>query len=778
MIRSSLIKNRFKNRDRHLIYSPRYRKLGVCPYFSIILCAVTLLFSTVHTAFAEDAKPKTPIVVNGDKVEYLYEQKKVVGTGNISIDYEGVMLTCEKVVVYLDTREAIAEGDVKITQKDTYMTGEKINYNFDKRTGKAIDAYVNYVPFYGKAKDVEKVGENQTNLERGQITTCDLDNPHYRIQAKQVKIYTEDKVIAKHVLLFVGNVPILYLPYWVQPLNVPSTGITTMVGHDSDWGYYVLNSLKFDYGDLFKGRWRLDYRTSNGLAAGVDDNYKLPGLGEGAIRFYFAQENDDTLSHKPITREEGKYRFQVRHKWQVLEDTLFTLELNKVKDDNFMKYYFEKEWEEQGQPDNYLSFVTTKPDYTTTFLARVRLDKYYDVVQRLPEYTIDVPQYNIKYNGESSPLYYSMQTSGAYLQRASRNNSSIGPMQKDRDVIRLDTYNRLNYPVKLLKSFNTTPYMGMRQTYYSRNALGRTNIVRGVFNAGVDNSIKFYKIYDINTNALDLNINKLRHVVTPMVNYYYTHQPTVSNEVLMQFDGIDAIKEDNGIFISVENKLQTKRGGVSVDLVDFIISSDYKFKLKEDVFPEFKNSDYKTRKFTSVDMQLELKPYPWIYSLAKMRINTKQELPESASIDFVGGKEADRSLAFGYRYEHSFDPAIAADPDTNGNIVNYLTTDLIYRFNEFWMARIYWRANLNKGYLDEQQYTISRDLHCWVLEFTYDIRPYQNNKTITDQIFWFALRLKAFPDQPLGIRRSYSRTRAGEPGDKDFRESQSVGFVN
>ena len=96
--------------------------------------------------------------------------------------------------------------------------------------------------------------------------------------------------------------------------------------------------------------------------------------------------------------------------------------------------------------------------------------------------------------------------------------------------------------------------------------------------------------------------------------------------------------------------------------------------------------------------------------------------------------------------------------------------------NEFWKARIYWRTNLNKGYLDEQEYTIYRDLHCWILEFTYDLRPYQDNKTITDQIFWFALRLKAFPDQPLGLRRSYSRTRAGEPGDPGFYERQSVGF--
>jgi hypothetical protein len=81
---------------------------------------------------------------------------------------------------------------------------------------------------------------------------------------------------------------------------------------------------------------------------------------------------------------------------------------------------------------------------------------------------------------------------------------------------------------------------------------------------------------------------------------------------------------------------------------------------------------------------------------------------------------------------------------------------------------------MNKGYIDEHQYTISRDLHCWILEFSYDFRPYEDNKTISTQTFWVSLRLKAFPRMPLGIGRSYSRTRAGQPGDVGFIERQSA----
>ena len=738
----------------------------------VLLCASFAYAKDVEEQPKKEFKQKAPIVVNGDKVEYFHEQKKVVGVGNISIDYQDVRLTAEKVTVYLDTREAIAEGNVKITQKDAYFTGDRMNYNFDTRVGKAIDAYVNYVPFYGKSKDVEKVNENLIDIQKGYITTCDLEHPHYRIEAKQVRIYLGDKVIANCITFYVGNCPILYLPYYVQPLKEESSHITVMAGHDSSWGYYALTSMKFDYSQIFRGRFRVDYRTKNGYAGGVDNFYSLPGLGDGIIKFYYAQENNKYFSYEPVTREEGKYRLQVRHKWQMNSDTLMTMELNKQRDENMVKYYFLKEWEEQQAPDNYVSIITTKPNYNTTFLTRVRMDKYYDVVQRLPEYKIEIPQYNIK----GTPFYYNGLFDPVYLQHAFPDHPNTSPMQKDQDVLRLDTYNKLSYPIRVLRAFNFTPYAGTRQTYYSRNKYERTNIERGIFDTGVDFSTKFYKVYDINTNFMDININKIRHIITPTATYYYTHQPTVSLDNLMQFDEIDALKEQNGIRMQLENRLQTKRAGQSVNLLWFLIGTDFQYKLKQDVFPTFKNSDYKTRKFTSVDMQLELTPYPWIYALSKMSIDTKHCLPSSASVDFVGGKDVDRSLALGYRYEHSFDPSVVVDPDTNKDVLNFLTFDWIYKICEQWKTRVYWRVNMDKGYLDEQLYTIYRDLHCWTLEFSYDFLPHQNDKTTMDQIFWFALRLKAFPNQPLGIRRTYSRTRAGEMGDSGFSEHQSVGF--
>jgi hypothetical protein len=83
--------------------------------------------------------------------------------------------------------------------------------------------------------------------------------------------------------------------------------------------------------------------------------------------------------------------------------------------------------------------------------------------------------------------------------------------------------------------------------------------------------------------------------------------------------------------------------------------------------------------------------------------------------------------------------------------------DLTYKMTPKWKTRVYERFDLNKGSFQEQEYTIYRDLHCWLAEVTFYLKSYDVN----DYGIWFALRLKAFPDMPIGFRRTYSRARPG-----------------
>ena len=105
----------------------------------------------------------------------------------------------------------------------------------------------------------------------------------------------------------------------------------------------------------------------------------------------------------------------------------------------------------------------------------------------------------------------------------------------------------------------------------------------------MDASVKFYKIYNVTSNFMGLDINGLRHIITPTASYNYAHQPTISKNNLNQFDEIDALTSQNGVLLGLENRLQTKRldeeGNMnSVDLATFQINTNYIFRMEKDSF--------------------------------------------------------------------------------------------------------------------------------------------------------------------------------------------------
>lgn len=732
------------------------------------LCCMTMLIGGASSGYAEEAKPgdsaspaapgvpgavapaKDPIVVNGDQVEYFHERKEVVGTGNISITYKDVILTCDRITVLLDTRDAICEGNVKIRQKDAYFSGDRITYNFDTRQGSIDNGYLNAYPMFGRAQKLEKAPmKDEFTMTEGYMTTCDLPHPHYRIRAKQVKVYLNDRVEASNIVAYLGNVPVFYIPRYTQPLDDRKTHITVMPGQSSDWGYYVLTAYRYYLNDKSRGDVLLDYRTKQGLGAGVNHYLDTDKVGRGAFKFYFDQENNilsvDKDKDAPV---KNRYRYQYRHRWDMPEvDSYLIGEFNYLSDRDVIKDYFYNEYEEIGDhPDNYISLITTKQDYTTEFLMRKRFNNFYNVVERLPEFKININNFRI---GETN-FYYTGAASAGYLNEVF-DNTNITDGLKDVGVVRADAYNQVSYAARLFRAYSVTPYAGIRETYYSRNAFGETNQVRTLFNAGVDTQVKYYKIYDVQSNFLGLDINKLRHIITPSANYYFAHQPTIAPGNLHQFDEIDALWASNGILLGLENRLQTKRltdGAMkSVDLATLIVSSDYMFRLDKG------NTRMKQSKFRTVELQLELIPYSWAYLMSKMSINTKKYNIQTGSVDLVMNGGEKWQAVFGTRFEN-----------TETEESTLVSLDCSYRFNKDWKVRAYERFNATKGSFEEMEYTVYRDLHCWVAEFIYNVK--QESEASLNHSVWMVMRLKAFPEYPIGMKQTLSRPRFGAAGEQ------------
>jgi hypothetical protein len=250
---------------------------------------------------------------------------------------------------------------------------------------------------------------------------------------------------------------------------------------------------------------------------------------------------------------------------------------------------------------------------------------------------------------------------------------------------------------------------------------------------------------------MNLDINGLRHIIVPSAKYFHTHQPTVDKNNLFKMDSIDALEKENGVTLSLENKLQTKRHKGKktevTDLVRFIVSTDYIFRMEKG-----KLKFEKEGKFRDLSFDLELRPYKWFFIDGELDITPANQAISAGSIEASLRPWNGFRLDLGYRYEK-----LAPVPR------NQFTFDINYTINPKWKVGLYERFDLQDGTVEEQQISVTRDLHCWEVELAYDVKG--SNFIEDDFTVWFAFKIKAFPDLQLGLSRSFRKHPPGSIKD-------------
>ncbi|MBD3295896.1 MAG: LPS assembly protein LptD, partial [Candidatus Omnitrophica bacterium] len=451
------------------------------------------------------------IVVDGDKVEYFEQEGRIVASGNVSVKYGDVKLTCDRIEVNVRSRVALCEGDVKVEHKDGVLTGERIRYDFKNKQGEIVGGKVDAFPFFAEAEETARVAENEYLLKEGFFTTCDLDHPHYRIEAQQIRIFPDDKVISRNVVFRIGDVPVLWLPYYYHPFIQNRAKVQLIPGWDTDWGYFLLSAWRFYLRGNSKVDLLLDYRTRKGPATGADlyynmSDFGMEGLGSGLFRTYYAFQNgwgtyDPTEFRDDGTDYKTRYRYQWKHRIDFEPGTVGILEFNKMSDENFLKDYLYNEYEETGQePANYVSITSAQSNYLLTMSANKKMNDFYTVIQKLPELKMEIPDQRLG----DIPLYYGSEWSGTYFDKDYEQDTI-----PDEEVKRLHTRQQLSYVLKA-GPVNFKPYGEFRETFYMQDRWG-DNRARMALAGGISMFSRLHRIYDYDTDFLGLDINDVRH---------------------------------------------------------------------------------------------------------------------------------------------------------------------------------------------------------------------------------------------------------------------------
>ncbi|MEZ0327896.1 MAG: hypothetical protein ACAH95_18530 [Fimbriimonas sp.] len=239
----------------------------------------------------------------------------VRGSQGAEFIYKGYHVFADEVDGNLQTSIFTLKGNVKVIGKDSVVVGDRVTVNFDNNTYLAEDAESQLDPrlvqgmltddLYVKAQQ-SYGSERQIWSHNTDITTCNLKEPHYHLDAKDAEIRPGKRAILRHTKVKIFGRTIVSIAYLNIPLDDPTYRYTPEVGQNEDEGYYI------------KTRWGIPLRGDNVLDSRVDYMTKLgTGLGgdyryfnrtmNGLLRAYKIFGKADTLSLSNDHRHEFRW---------------------------------------------------------------------------------------------------------------------------------------------------------------------------------------------------------------------------------------------------------------------------------------------------------------------------------------------------------------------------------------------------------------------------------------------------------------------------------------
>lgn len=230
-----------------------------------------------------------------DFLDYDEENNQVYGQGRVTVRYGTFKLTADRVMIDSRLREIQAYGNVVLASPSQHVKAESMWFDAENYQGVSYKSEGHSGDFYILSDDpmnktgttIRQISENETVLKNSSFTTCDFPVPHYRFKAKEFTVLNNERVFARNVILYVREVPVLWLPYYTRALNESNPwgfsagssgdlGAFARVFYDYHHSYYtpsdVDDSLMVKSSDGH-ARVRLDYFSKRGFAQGLDYSY-------------------------------------------------------------------------------------------------------------------------------------------------------------------------------------------------------------------------------------------------------------------------------------------------------------------------------------------------------------------------------------------------------------------------------------------------------------------------------------------------------------------------
>jgi len=223
------------------------------------------------------------------------------------VERDGTQLEADSIRYHEASCRLDAEGDPRLFDRGTVLVGEGMRYDTCIRRGTVRDALTDFqqggATWYMRGRSLAVDSGSTRVYGAGATFTSDPQPvPDYHFAAGQVKWINKSTMVARPVVLYVRDVPIMWLPFMFNDIRsgrhsgilVPRFGLNDLVRttrsyrrHVTDFGYYfVIN----DYVDLLVSA---DWYAGRSVSFSAETKYRwLDRFVQGGLFFTRTAELD------------------------------------------------------------------------------------------------------------------------------------------------------------------------------------------------------------------------------------------------------------------------------------------------------------------------------------------------------------------------------------------------------------------------------------------------------------------------------------------------------
>ncbi len=578
------------------------------------------------------------VIILSGRAKVTY-QDMILTAGRITLDWDNHTMTAESVPDTVWSKDDTSTDSVQVvkqtgipefSQAGDVMSGDVMVYNYQTRKGRVLRGRTVYEEGFYSGEFIKMVKANSLNVSNANFTTCDQENePHFHFWSKEMKIEVNNKVVAKPLIMYIGHVPVVALPFIYFPIRrgrhsgilVPRYGESTYEGrYLRGLGYYLAIS---DYWDV-KGM--VDYFEKSGFLFRGNLNYgiryKLKGNFSGSWT-----KKDFEISGQ----QERRWDLVFNHSQEISQTTQLSIYGQFVSSSSFyrdLSYNREHRLRQEIRSNATLTKRLSGSTSITVNLSQVRKIDTEEIFETLPQISFRVGQFALfpKSKAKKGEQIDNRWYHSLYVSYSSR---FLLKKDKVREMMAVDTVFvveqragwdhslRFSSSQQLFGWLTITPSINYEESWFDKRkeysfdpeSDGDDQIkssemngffTRRTFDVATSFNTKIYGVFQ----SRFLNNVTLRHVASPSIGFvyqpdfsqkkygYYQTVEDTSGHVIETYDryqrslfGSTPKGGRKAIVFSLQNLFQMKLGegesAKKLDLFTWNLSSSYNWKTEQ-----------------------------------------------------------------------------------------------------------------------------------------------------------------------------------------------------